>query len=356
MYVPSPPFPPFIITGISGHASVMTVFTSNYDLAGTSQRALQQLDMFKNILPLTVTAVADEERVDFANGLLSQLLHDATTSSTTTPQHQFVSEITGLSSLGKGDIRTLVRHLRTIAFFLSASLNSSASTSSTTIKVRVRQDQGGHVVVGTDGDGTSGSSHTIELRVGSHGNLYPVDGRLVDPRTAKVMERFHHHYKGTTTTTTSTALKDDLPHIVDYYLCGILAPGVVVASSSDLSSSLLLGLGGVVEGMKVIEEVDAGRYKIVKSLYDGPEVACLRDDIKSHRRVHKNTMVTTSILATTTDAQLRIREILEDTPSMIAFSTYRSALHKKGLFFIVRIPSDCPTTPELSSRASIIIS
>jgi hypothetical protein len=57
--------------------------------------------------------------------------------------------------------------------------------------------------------------------------------------------------------------------------------------------------------------------------------------------------------ATTGDAQLRIREMLEDSPSMVACSTARSALQKRGLFFAVHV--DGHVTPELRSRASVLL-
>lgn len=38
-------------------------------------------------------------------------------------------------------------------------------------------------------------------------------------------------------------------------------------------------------------------------------------------------------------AQLKLRELLEDTPSMVAFSTARSALQKQGLLFLVEVPA-----------------
>ena len=53
------------------------------------------------------------------------------------------------------------------------------------------------------------------------------------------------------------------------------------------------------------------------------------------------------------DAQLCIREIIEDSPSQTAFSTSKSALYKDGLFFGVYV--DGKITPELRSRASLII-
>ena len=60
------------------------------------------------------------------------------------------------------------------------------------------------------------------------------------------------------------------------------------------------------------------------------------------------------IEAASTDAQLLIRELVEDSPSMTAFSTARSALKKSGLFFVVLLDG-CPLTPELASRASLIL-
>lgn len=64
-------------------------------------------------------------------------------------------------------------------------------------------------------------------------------------------------------------------------------------------------------------------------------------------------LVGVEIEAKTMDSQIKIRELTEDTPSMVAFSTYRSALRKKGLFFVIYF--DEVLTPELNSRASLVI-
>jgi hypothetical protein len=53
------------------------------------------------------------------------------------------------------------------------------------------------------------------------------------------------------------------------------------------------------------------------------------------------------------ESQLLIRELVEDSPSMTAFSTAKSALLKQGLFFVVAV--DGPLTPELASRASLVV-
>ena len=68
-----------------------------------------------------------------------------------------------------------------------------------------------------------------------------------------------------------------------------------------------------------------------------------------------NGSVVVEIEAASTDAQLLIRELVEDSPSMTAFSTTRSALKKSGLFFVILVAAGCPLTPELASRASVVI-
>ena len=53
---------------------------------------------------------------------------------------------------------------------------------------------------------------------------------------------------------------------------------------------------------------------------------------------------------------MKIRELVEDTPSMVAFSTARSALYKEGLLFVIEVEGGTEAlTPELRSRASVVI-
>lgn len=57
-----------------------------------------------------------------------------------------------------------------------------------------------------------------------------------------------------------------------------------------------------------------------------------------------------------TQAQLKIRELLEDTPSMVAFSTARSALQKQGLLFLVEVGGvGCPTPPNRNQIVRCIL-
>jgi len=50
--------------GISGHASVITVFTSNYALGEEGRQALIPLDMFYHVLPLEVRRRRREKERD----------------------------------------------------------------------------------------------------------------------------------------------------------------------------------------------------------------------------------------------------------------------------------------------------
>lgn len=91
----------------------------------------------------------------------------------------------------------------------------------------------------------------------------------------------------------------------------------------------------------------------MKSLYDPNDTPNLRDDILTILHANEKSSVAVELRCHSTDAQLQIREIVEDTASMTAFSTEKSALYKDGLLFGVYIEGQI--TPEISSRASLII-
>lgn len=64
--------------------------------------------------------------------------------------------------------------------------------------------------------------------------------------------------------------------------------------------------------------------------------------------------VAIELVCSSLESQLLIRELVEDSPSLTAFSTNKSALEKTGLFFVVSL-IDCALTPELASRASVVV-
>jgi hypothetical protein len=96
--------------------------------------------------------------------------------------------------------------------------------------------------------------------------------------------------------------------------------------------------------------VDPEKYKMIRSLYDPTGTPNLRDDILKFGR---GSFVIAEMTCKSKDAQLLIREMIEDTPSRSAFSSNKSALAKDGLLFAVQV--DGELTPEIRSRASIIL-
>jgi len=278
----------------------------------------------------------------------------------------------------------------------------------------------------------------------NHANLFPLSSahQLEDERIRKVLVAVKERRRRRRTTTMTTMTKgkqgnghanggkedgrkvveeeededeeeeEALGHTLQYYFQGILAPAVVViqhrhgppsvprfSSSSSLASTIMTALTSTSTGQQSLPPsslgpIDVQHYRVVKSLYDGPEVPNVRDDIKKALLLPRAlpsslplslengdgkggvkagagagaaiaTATTPSSLpsslsrvaihlqAFTLSAQLKIRELVEDTPSMVAFSTARSALQKEGLLFVVEVGE--VLSPELRSRASLVL-
>jgi hypothetical protein len=316
--------------GISEHPEVLTIFTSNYPLSHPAGANLQPLPMFSNLLQLPVAAIATHERRAFAEGYLAQMLGVRV-------QLDF--------DLGEGDIMDLVRYLRTLAFHAAPALEAVGGAGELAVLVRQREgDCGMRVLHAHVGEG-EGAISLVRLRVGGHGNLFPMDTPPAHPRAHSVAEHVRRRMAG--------LCLDDIGHVVEYWYSGVLMPAVVVVRSALLASALVEALAQD-PAVSAIRGIDATTYRIVKSLYEGHEVRSLRDDIKALRRLSSEALVVTEVSCHTTDAQLKIRELLEDTPSMVAFSTAKSALQKRGLFFVVDVGS-ITITPEIRSRASLVI-
>merc|ERR1712232_367738 len=125
--------------------------------------------------------------------------------------------------------------------------------------------------------------------------------------------------------------------------------GVIVSKDAELIEKVIAAVASQ-DGVHSIKNVDASKYKMMKSLYDSNDTPNLRSDII---QFGKGAFVAIEIKCGSVDAQVKIREIVEDSPSMTAFSTSKSALYKEGLFFGVHITDD--STPELLSRASLVL-
>jgi hypothetical protein len=164
--------------------------------------------------------------------------------------------------------------------------------------------------------------------------------QVFDPRVATAMEGLHDR---------SDTWSKELSIVLDFWLARTLAPAVIVSSDQEKISRLMNVLGKL-EDVHCISSIDASQYKMMKSLYDRNDTPNLRDDILQYGR---GALVAVELACGTMDSQLCIRELIEDTPSMTAFSTDKSALYKSGLLFCVCVSGDL--TPEIRSRASLII-
>jgi len=293
--------------GISGDASLITLFTSNYPLETLCQSALQRLHMFQNIKAVVITPVDQSDRIKFAKTYLTQCL----TSSKT--------KITDLNldiPVGSGDTRPLVRELRMLSFFISA-LSKQDTANDDANCVQISHNDNTNVI-----SVTIGSSQPLHLQRDDFNNLHPVPSRVFDSRTTAIVSQlennplFQKHIAS-------------LSHILDYYFARALAPAVIVSSDPALISTLCSTLAAQPKIHSLSAPVDPSTYKIMKSLYDPENTPNLRDDIISKGR---GANVVVEICCDTVDSQLCIREIIEDTPSMTAFSSEKSALGKEGLF------------------------
>jgi hypothetical protein len=338
--------------GIGNDASLITLVTSNYALVATSREALQRLPMFQHLTVMEIKAITDSDRSDFAMAFFRQAIHDRIC-------QQLVSaaelKITLNVPLGDDDTRPLVRHLRMLAYYVSAIILADGGGAQkligkkcTAIDIQVVQtDKSCHVVVG--------GRPSLDLYVGTLDNLFPVENPDFDPRTEQVIKELR--------TRNGSLLESSLAElstILDFWLGGALAPAVILSQQREVVESLIAAIqvtfGEEGSGVQCLTDIEAGSYKMMKSLYDPRDTPNLRDDILKlgGGRRTSSTLVATAIRCATTDAQLCIREMLEDTPSMTAFSSDKSALYKSGLLFAVHIQGD-EITPQLQSRASLIL-
>ena len=319
--------------GIGNDASLVSLFTSNYVLDETSRQALTRLKMFQNVKCIDVKAISGDERETFAYSYLEQCIQDLVGGRPITCQlHLDIP-------LGDGDdTRPLVRHLRMLAFYIRQSFKGSTSKDendkATFLQAWVKQHDGAcHITTGIG---------AFELKLGSLDNLFPVTHRVFDSR---IQETFHsiqqqHH---------TSDCANDISIILDFWLSKTLAPAVIVSTNQSLLATLATSLKSI-DGANVITGIDASTYKMMKSLYDPKDTSNLKDDILKYG---PEALVAVELNCPTEDSQLCIREIIEDSPSMTAFSSSKSALHKTGLLFIVFVEGEI--TPHIRSRASLII-
>jgi hypothetical protein len=311
---------------IGNDSSLVTFFTSNYELDAPCLEALQRLKMFQSICTVEMTAVSGHDRVQFADSYLQQCIKDRF--SELNPECSIKLDI----PIKEGDTRPLVRHLRMIAFYICALVADSMKLGSR-VEASVTQ-KGSHCTVKV-------GAELVELKLGTMENLFPLTPQIFDSRAKQAIDALQ----------SCLADDDDLSElsiILDFWLAKTLAPAVIVSNDETKIKKLVEAVGSL-NDVHSISDVDAESYKMMKSLYDPNNTPNLRDDILKFGR---GAYVAVELQCPSKDAQLCTREIIEDSPSMTAFSTTKSALYKSGLLFAVHVTGDI--TPEVRSRASII--
>lgn len=314
--------------GISGDTNLVMLFTSNYELEQECCAALMKLSMFSHLKQIKTTAVSGDERETFAVTYTKQCIQDLLIGAR--PSVALDLRI----PFGDGDIRPLVRHIRMLAFYVCALVEPNSSAISANIV-----QTGGFCTVSV------GTKH-IELKLGSLENLFPKSPQVFDERAGETVKRIVLRNE-------ANKEKDftELSQILDFYFAKTLAPAVVVSQNAELISQLVQAVGAC-DDVHHIPGINPSTYKMMKSLYDPTGTPNLRDDIlKMCRR--RGALCAVELICTDANAQLCIREMIEDSPSMTAFSTNKSALYKEGLFFGVYIQGEI--TPEVRSRASLIL-
>ena len=310
-------------TGISNDASIIPLFTANYPLEDSSYRALVHLKMFANLGVIEVKALDGDERKHFSIAYLQQMIQDYFPGFNADSSQVHVE----LPSID-GDMRPLVKLLRMVVFYIRHCFEKSAVVSSS-ISVLLSYDKS-KIIVG---------KQQIDLDMTSSENLVLCPPQTFNDRARVVMDELK---------SSGDVPCAELSLVLDLWLAGTLAPAVIVSNTREKINFLLAALKQLKEVKKILG-IDAAQFKMVKSLYDPSNTPNLRDKIlQCGRGVH----VAVELLCDSVDSQMRIREIIEDTPSMTAFSTENSALDKTGLLFCVVVKGHL--TPEIKSRASLV--
>ena len=294
--------------------------------------------MFQNISVIKVAPVSGEDRIEFALSYLTQRVEESLAVNPTWTKGKGLIKVAQFDiAVGEGDTRPLVRYLRFLSFYLIRMILSSQSPSN---EVFISFDATTNITTLTRGE------DKMELKPGSFSNLYAVTPVWVDPRASNTISELQKHHP-------NLQNPMELTQILDFYFANTLAPAVIVSHDKQLVGDLVRLLAQS-EGVHAINDIDPMSYKMMKSLYDATDTPNLRDNILDI--LHSSggaCLVAVELVCKTTDAQLQIREMIEDTPSMTAFSTEKSALKKDGLLFGVFVEG--AITPEIKSRASLVI-
>ncbi|KAG7370929.1 hypothetical protein IV203_019499 [Nitzschia inconspicua] len=310
--------------GIDNDFSLVTIFTSNYPLHDESRQSLEQLGLFRQLITIPMTPIVDQDRSHFARSLFVKCCDEF---GALQIRHVNAAGCLDIAiDVGAGDTRPLVQSIRILAFYLSelfsadkGSIAQQPDIANVTVK---QQNLLCSITILMEG-GTIKRLEVERLPTISSGCWFHCNIRCS-----------HSHA---------------LSQILKLWRCRVLAPTVIVSSSKDQTRKLMLYLDQEV-GCNCIRGINAATYKMSKSLYDRKDTSNLRNDILT---LGQDALVAVELFCPTVDSQLLIREMIEDSPSMTAFSSAQSALFKAGLLFVLCIEGI--VTPEVASRVSLVL-
>ena len=316
--------------GISGDSTLIVLFTSNYRLEPSSLEALQRIETFSNLQVINMEAVEGTNRENFAKSYVLQAIERLT--------HRQDVEVNVSIPVGTGDTRPLVRFLRILAFYVYSQALHIPRTNSLRVELSYLIDSSATLVRVND-------RKPLKLIDGEEfGNWYPSESiDVIDPRSEKSVAHFY------ILSSFHDSSRSKLRQVLDLYFTKSLTPTVVASNNLDTIEKLCQTLAGQ-DGVHYIPSVVVKNTKMMKSLYDPSDLPNLKDDIM---KFGKGSFVVIQLLCDDIDDQLCIREMIEDSPSMNAFSSEKSALYKEGLLFCIHIKGQI--TPEVRSRSSLIL-
>lgn len=324
--------------------SLVTIFTSNYPLAEESKTALDHLELYQSLTLIEMSSITGSDRSQFAKSYLRQCLMDVLGQGV--GSHISLQDIVlGIAS-SDGDTRPLVRQLRMFSYYLGRLYKRIAVEHQGKFSVKgiqVSQTEANcTLTLETQIDGNPNSKCDERVTMGSMNNWYPAGPFVFDSRVKPTIEKLDSMIDEKTAA--------ELAVILEFWLSKTLAPAVILSRDKTIIEYLMDSIASMGDDIHCIRKVDTQNYKMIKSLYDPKETPNLRDDILKFGR---GSLVATEMKCPTQDSQLCIREMIEDSPSMTAFSSTKSALYKSGLLFAIHVEGQI--TPEVLSRVSIVL-
>ena len=317
--------------GIAHDSAIIPIFSSNYELEAENLDSLQEIPMFRNLKVIQMEGLSGRSRKFFAGNYLKRIIEEDCSEFTLSVDVDV--DITG----GTGDVRPLIQFLRIVKFYFFSHPNVSCLEGQIRAKVSVFYDGVKCLIESSILD------NPLELVHRQGALLFPIGTSIHNPKSLEILERLRS-LLGLT-----LSCYKDLCVIFDMWLSGTLAPTVIL-SRDRKKMDYILSVLDQSNGIQTIHSVDTENYKMARSLYDSNSTRNLRDDIASYGT---ESFIAVGLHCRSMNGQMNIREIIEDTPSMTAFSSERSALRKDGLLLCVAVEG--VFSDELLSRASITI-